>query len=363
MVNLLFISNDTRINGLIAYLQPLLRSAINSTADFDLGLKDVFDKRPDLVFIQRKIGGVSGDAVAQHIKELLRGKRPKIILLQDDSENAPVSSCYDDSVGFILQEPELYRAFQKYLEKFPEMPWRENLTAAPESIDAEPAAPDAAGPAVSPATRKPAEPVKKKPPQAPLGKPAPAPPKYSVPEEDEDDAVFGDIPFVYTPAKRCRWKVVGSIAAALILGVSIWGAFFWYSGGSKPSAHPGSGSERGVDLLHLPAVILASKADSDFSAHNPGWQKFVGERVEFRVYSEKETMKVIQAIVHGQAVGDEFMNAFLLDMFGSSDCSIASTAAKEGDLVQKGTAPHGSEIIIYRQEKTNLIKGFVISFA
>ena len=354
MVNLLFISNDTRINGLIAFLQPLLRSAINSTADFDQGLKDVFDKRPDLVFIQRKIGGVSGDAVAQHIKELLRGKRPKIILLQDNSENTPVSSCYDDSVGFILQEPELYRSFQKYLGKFPEMPWRENLPADPQGVDAEPAASDTAGPAAPPPTRKPAEPVKKKSSQAPLASPA-------VP--DEDDAVFGDIPFVYTPAKRCRWKIIGSIAAALILSVSILGGFFWFSGGSTPLADPGSGSKRGGDSLHLPAVILVNKADSAFSAQNPGWQKFVGERVEFRVFREKEKVKVIQAIVHGQAVGDEFMNAFLLDMFGSSDCSTASTDAKEGYLVQKGTAPHGSEIIIYRQEKTKLIKGFVISFA
>lgn len=361
MVNLLFISNDKRINGLISYLQPLLRSAINSTADFDQGLKDVFDKRPDVVFIQRKIGGVSGDAVAQHIKELLRGKRPKIILLQDDSENTPVSSCYDDSVGFILQEPELYRAFQKYLEKFPEMPWRENQAATHEGVDAEPGTPDTDDPVVSPTARKPAEQVKKKPPQASLGKPAPVPPKQSIP--DDEDAVFGDIPFVYTPAKRCRWKVIGSIAAALIVGVSIWGAFFWYSEGSKPLVDTVSGSERSADSLHLPAVILANRADSTFSANNPGWQKFVGERVEFRVFREKEKMRVIQAIVHGQAVGDEFMNAFLLDLFGSSDCSIASTAAKEGYLVQKGTAPHGSEIIIYRQEKTNLIKGFVISFA
>jgi len=362
MVNILFISNDTRINGLISYLQPLLRSAINSTADFDQGLKDVFDKRPDLVFIQRKIGGVSGDTVAQHIKELLRGKRPKIILLQDDSENTPVNSCYDDSVGFLLQEPELYRAFQKFLEKFPEMPWRENLTAAPEGVDAEPAAPDTAGPAVRPNAKKSGEPVKKKPSQLPLAKPAPALQKHSVPDEDED-AVFGDIPFVYTPAKRCRWKIIGSIAAALILGVSIFGSFFWYSGESKSLADSVSDSERGVDSLHLPAVIVANRADGAFSANNPGWQKFVGERVEFRVFRENEKVRVIQAIVHGQAVGNEFMNAFLLDLFGSSDCSIASTAAKEGYLVQKGTAPHGSEIIIYRQEKTNLIKGFVISFA
>lgn len=362
MVNLLFISNDKRINGLTAYLQPLLKTAINSTADFDQGLKDVFDKRPDLVFIQRKIGGVSGDAVAQHIKELLGGKRPKIILLQDDSENGPVGSCYDDSVGFILQEPELYREFQKYLEKYPDLPWRDHQPAVAEPAEPEPAASDTlSGSAQSP-PKKATEQVRQKqspPPPMPRDTVRARPSKV---EPEEEDPVFGDIPFVYTPAKKCRWKVIAYTIAALIVGASIWGAFSFFSGKPvlpgapklSPSAAQGGG-------LHLPAVIVANRADAAFAADNPGWQRFPGERIDFRVYRENQHIKVLQAIVHGEPVADEFLNAFLLDFFGSSECAISSTATREGYLVQKGTASNDSEIIIYRQDKTNLIKGFVIS--
>lgn len=356
MVNLLFISNDKRINGLIAYLQPLLKTAINSTADFDQGLKDVFDKRPDLVFIQRTIGGVSGDAVAQHIKELLRGKRPKIILLQDDGENAPLNSCYDDSVGFVLQEPELYRAFHKYLEKYPDLPWRDQQPIA-ETSEVAPVPPVALAVTGQSTPKNTAEPARQK--SSPRKTPV-STGKVPKPQPEEDDPLFGDIPFVYTPAKKCRWKVLASIAAALIIGASIWGALSHFSGALPGARALQPGTARTAEP-HLPAVIVANKADAAFEVGNPGWQRFCGERMDFRVYRQDRKIKVIQAVVHGEPVGNEFLSSFLLDLFGSSDCAIASTENREGYAVQKGTAAHGREIIIYRQVKTNLIKGFVIS--
>src|SRR6266568_974863 len=126
MKNILVISSDPRADALIGRFQPLLKVQIGSVADFDHGLKEVFDKRPAVVFIQSEISGIAGDAVAKHIKGLLRDDSPKLVLLRDAPERPTASrNTFDESIDLFMPEEDLSRVFRAQLEKIPSLQWRE----------------------------------------------------------------------------------------------------------------------------------------------------------------------------------------------------------------------------------------------
>lgn len=88
MLNLLFISDNPKIEHIKNVLQPVLRVIIDIVPDFDHGLKDVFEKRPATVCIQDQIAGVSGERVARHIQMLLGSGAPTFILIHEGSGKA-----------------------------------------------------------------------------------------------------------------------------------------------------------------------------------------------------------------------------------------------------------------------------------
>jgi len=93
---MLFISDNKKIDAVIKKLQPSLKLKINIERDFDCGLNDVFEKRPDVVFIQSQIAGVTGENVARHIQLLLAGTAPKFILIHDgDTKARPKKGLYE----------------------------------------------------------------------------------------------------------------------------------------------------------------------------------------------------------------------------------------------------------------------------
>ncbi|HKZ17549.1 MAG TPA: hypothetical protein VJ161_08835, partial [Geobacteraceae bacterium] len=97
MSNILIISNDQRALALVNHFQPLLESHIFAATDINKGLKEFFDKRPAVVFIQEELAGTTGEAVAKHIKTLLRQESPRLVLLRNSSTHYLLSqsSCDD----------------------------------------------------------------------------------------------------------------------------------------------------------------------------------------------------------------------------------------------------------------------------
>lgn len=102
---MLFISDNKKIDSVVNKLQPSLKLKINIERDFDCGLNDVFEKRPDVVFIQNQIAGVSGESVARHIQMLLGGMAPKFILIHSgDAKAKPIKGLYDHLVDLSQSE-------------------------------------------------------------------------------------------------------------------------------------------------------------------------------------------------------------------------------------------------------------------
>ena len=103
MLNLLIISNNIKAESIRKILQPMLRAKIDILGDFDLGLKEVFEKRPTTVLIQEHLDGVSAENVARHIQMLLGKSGPTFILLHDGNSSAkPVKGLFDHVVDLSM---------------------------------------------------------------------------------------------------------------------------------------------------------------------------------------------------------------------------------------------------------------------
>jgi hypothetical protein len=104
MLNLLFISDNPKAMYIKSVLQPDLKVIIDVVSDFDLGLKNIFAKRPSIVCIQDQINGVTGENVARHIQMLLGNNTPKFILLLTGNGNARlIKGLYDHIVDLNQQ--------------------------------------------------------------------------------------------------------------------------------------------------------------------------------------------------------------------------------------------------------------------
>ncbi len=104
MLNLLIISSNPVAETLKAALQPLLKIRIDVVADFDHGLKDVFEKRPAIVCIQDQISGVTGESVARHIQMLLGSTAPLYIMMHEgNSRIKPLKGLFEQLVD--LNQP------------------------------------------------------------------------------------------------------------------------------------------------------------------------------------------------------------------------------------------------------------------
>ena len=108
MLNLLFISNSPKSEFIINALQPQLKVKIDSVADFDHGLKAVFEKRPATVIIQDQIAGVTGESVARHIQMLLGSGAPSFIMIHEGNARImPIKGLFEHLIDLTQPDAKL----------------------------------------------------------------------------------------------------------------------------------------------------------------------------------------------------------------------------------------------------------------
>lgn len=126
MINLLFITNNSRAELVCSHFQQQLKVRIDLVADFDQGLKAVFEQRPSVVCIQEQIASVTGESVARHIQMLLGADAPAFVLLHEGASKAkPVPRLFEHLVD--LSDPfeqvsnNLCQALQQLLANYREL--------------------------------------------------------------------------------------------------------------------------------------------------------------------------------------------------------------------------------------------------
>lgn len=126
MINLLFITNNSRAELVCTHFQQQMKVRIDLVADFDQGLKAVFEQRPSVVCIQEQIASVTGESVARHIQMLLGADAPAFVLLHEGASKAkPVPRLFehlvDLSAPFEQVSSNLCHALQQLLANYREL--------------------------------------------------------------------------------------------------------------------------------------------------------------------------------------------------------------------------------------------------
>lgn len=412
MINILLITTDQRAMAMVEQLKPQHQIRVDVVSDFDQGMKDIFDKRPQLVFIQGEIDGISGETVARHIKGLLREQSPRLVLLRETLQvRIGSKSCYDGSIDLFLDVDDILKAFRMQMETIPGFNWQEPVPGEGPAVPVMSTV-DQYAAALAAATAESAELHSTMPPQVsspqaeskqsapsslatepltpsphrerPLSPPAPSSePAYNVemrspepisaaggmrkPGEFRSSLPPFESRFHGRKATRRPWRYVVLSLALLAVGAAVY--LYQVSpprnapGNSAPTSPAGQQSPAASESGRILAFIPRDRPDAAYAAAHPGWERFTNDTMDFRVFRESGAVKAIQVIALRQgALSDAFVAERVQDASGSSAYQIGFRAEKDGFLVENGSAKGNIELVIYRKRPSGDIRALVIAF-
>jgi len=110
----------------------------------------------------------------------------------------------------------------------------------------------------------------------------------------------------------------------------------------------------------LPSFIPSVGLDPAFSTQNPGWERYVGEAVEFRLFRENGKLRAVQVKANdGNIIADTLLQEILVELIGSGEYSVTSTEEKLGFQLSHAAVKGKAELLIYR--KKSAIHAAVVS--
>jgi len=130
--------------------------------------------------------------------------------------------------------------------------------------------------------------------------------------------------------------------------------------GSKSTSPVASSGARPTTL---PAFIPRAGFDKQFSATNPGWERYKGQVTEFKVLRETQKIKAIQVIDRGgQGVPESFMKGVMRQVAKNPSFNTESTEKKEGYEIQRGRIAENISAVYYRDEHGGKLRAFVLTW-
>ena len=113
----------------------------------------------------------------------------------------------------------------------------------------------------------------------------------------------------------------------------------------------------------LPACIPVNNCDPAYATHHPGWQRYLGGDLEYRVYRRETGVKAIQVIaLNGAIIEQPRFSSFLRETTGAGEQHITSHEDSNGMSVDRGTAGNNTELVVYRAKPGVSIKAFVVEY-
>ncbi|MBV5338591.1 MAG: hypothetical protein J0665_03390 [Deltaproteobacteria bacterium] len=411
MLNLLFISDNPKAEYIKSSLQPLLKVIIDVVADFDHGLKEVFEKRPTTVCIQDQIGGVTGESVARHIQMLLGNSAPTFILLHNgDGKAKAVKGVYEHLIDLSQPNEAVIESIKNTLKLLLGDQWeriyistgrtsasvslplaasegsREDIIGTVNSDRAQATNEDLAELLLVERDRKETKSI---------SAPVTAPPTLPAAEfrinqniHLDEEQIPEDLLLGFEENYRSESLLFRrTFVIALVCAFCAVGG--WYLVKQKPQlisslkqqfVSPSEPRRAAVPTPAaapiqkpvpspvpqplknppLPAFIPKEGHDSSFALKNPGWERYVGKRNEFRVFSISGHIQALQVLaVKDASISESWLKSVLQEFAGSRKYQIISRSTKAGVRVESGRIGNTGEIMIYR--KNGEVKAFVVS--
>lgn len=165
--------------------------------------------------------------------------------------------------------------------------------------------------------------------------------------------------------------ILGVVCACFLALIVMYFVYQQKSGGtadvpgassSKPGAEGQVASPAFQNLPGaLPAFLPRQAADSAYSKANPGWERYQGPLTEFRIFREKGLIRALQIIDRsGQGISPALLSTVLTEMAGDRQYVVETTEQKGTYVVEKGSVLSGDRIIVYRKEPERSVKAFVL---
>lgn len=405
MFNLLFISDSPKAEYIKGELQPVLKIIVDVVTDYDHGLKAVFEKRPEIVCIQGHIGGVTGESVARHIQMLLGNGAPKFILLHTGNckartirglyehlidlsqpnemlaENVicTLKSLLGDQWEKIYIPPKPSLASEWSSVAVPEVPYEDSDMLVDGFLSDHEVS---VFPVVKKDTMTTSMPIASNatPPAAEFKISQKTPPSIEPSSEDLLLAFEEN----YHP-KSLFLRRTAVIVLVCVVCAAGGGYLFMQKSQTIDSLKHRFMSRSEAKLVpvtvlpvapvkktvpssdpqptmvsQLPAFIPKDGHDSSYSLKNPGWERYVNKRNEFRVFSVSGRIKAVQVkAVNDAPVLKTLMKSVLQEIAGTSEYHITSRNSKAGVHVENCRIQNNAEMKIYR--KNGMMKAFVVS--
>jgi hypothetical protein len=378
MPNLLFISDNPKMEQVRDQLQPMLKLEIGVTADLESAMEVVLNHHPSVICIQEQMAGTTAKEIAGQIRTIPENGAPLFVLLREGNDTTvPPEQLFEQVIDLNLPVEQLAKSILRaVLRPAFKLRWSE-----------------------SDITRKPVWPeVSFQEETEPDGAPA-APPKGQIPAE-----LLKAFENNYRSRRRGRWMKYAAVSLTACLALFAWyltshrndrGVTISQTLPARPAAQrpavataplikkitppapppPSSAaivrkapaatlkpSAVTATASKLPSFIPEKGRDSAYSRQKPGWERYTDANHEFRILRSGNRIKTIQVLA---ATEDTISEAFLKSVLGeiSGKNTYQETLQEEvhGFLVKRGSAGPGVKILIYTQKSR--IRAFVISIS
>jgi len=411
VVNIVLLTNQERLIRLFSDSGMQNTGKIRVASGIHEALSAISPMRQNLIFIQERLGEMSGELLAYRMDAELKGKKVKIFLF-GDPEAIPVSGRkpFNAVLDTALSDKELSAAILEILSA-PAAGTRKKKFAAKNKLPQNASerksvvsgSPDLAETIedvveiqgassfravdFSPGEPSPATDLPKTPFQVKLesalddANGAHVVPRREMPLLPADPfagplrVTWGKpslLELIRERVFRPRFLIILGAVFACCMGLMIF-LFFHQQKPAGTAAAPGSlsskaGEERSESSRPfqnipgaLPAFLPRQAADSDYGKANPGWERYQGPLTEFRIFREKGLIRAIQIIDRGgQGISPGLLSSVLNEIAGSRQYVIETTEQKGTYLIEKGSVINGDRIIFYRKEPERSVKAFVL---
>ncbi len=409
VVSLILVADQERLVRLFGTLNEMPGTTMKVVSDIEALLAAPPDRGLRCIAIQERLGEVAGEILAQRLAAQLKGRQAKLVLLGTVTElsnfgKQPALVPLDPN----LPDDQLLAALQGLLFSGPKRD-REQVPQRAKKKSRRPKAPVDLPAAVEP----PPVPVDDISDTVSFGRHADSKepishtvadcgrqPRQSTFAATLDSALSAteETEAVPTPTEEVPDKVVLSMRAAatppssapvttrkqtgplrrqvsrrvmvaglLVAGLGIVLLALLFTPGSLT---PGKRVEPGkklplpapeAPLVSLPAFIPPAAVDPAYSKSHPGWERYGGSPVEFRVFRESGVITAIQVFDRsGRGLPGGLFTTVLLELSGSSTYLTEQTERQGAYQVERGRLGNGKRIIIYRTATPRQVRAFVI---
>jgi hypothetical protein len=115
--------------------------------------------------------------------------------------------------------------------------------------------------------------------------------------------------------------------------------------------------------LQLPSFVQAASLDAAYTRSNPGWERYMTNETEFRVFREGSAIRALQAIdLTGKGIPEEFAKKALAEVADLTEAVPRTTERKGGYLIERSQPSPVTRAVLYRKDSNRQIRAFVVYF-